>query len=266
MIDRFGRRIDYLRMSVTDRCNLRCRYCMPPEGVRPLRHEDVLSFEEIADVVRTAVGMGVTKVRLTGGEPLVRRGVVDLVAMLAAVDGIADLAMTTNATLLARFAAALKAAGLMRVNVSLDAVDPARYAEITRGGSVADVLAGIDAARAAGLTPVKLNCVVGESSDEPDARDVATLGARLGLEVRFIHTMDLAAGSFSVVEGGSGGDCPRCNRLRLTSDGYVRPCLLADLQFSVRRLGAREAIERAVAAKPAAGTQCTGALMHGIGG
>ncbi len=266
MIDRFGRRIDYLRVSVTDRCNLRCRYCMGPEGVEPLRHEDILSFEEIRDVVTEAAGMGVRKVRLTGGEPLVRRGVVELVGMLAAVEGVADLAMSTNGTLLAPLAGELKAAGLMRVNVSLDATDPARYAEITRGGRVADALAGIDAALAAGLTPVKLNCVVAESSGEPDARDVAALAAGRGLAVRFIHRMDLPSGRFTVVEGGRGGDCPSCNRLRLTSDGHVRPCLFADLSFSVRELGAAEALRRALDEKPAAGLRCTSTPMPRIGG
>ncbi|MGB2823689.1 MAG: radical SAM protein [Phycisphaerae bacterium] len=266
MIDRFGRTINYLRVSVTDRCNLRCRYCMPAEGVSLVPHSEILSFEEIEEVARAAVSMGVTKVRLTGGEPLVRRGIAGLVRMLAAIEGVGDLAMSTNGTLLAGLAADLKAAGLMRVNVSLDAVDPGRYAEITRGGDVGEVLAGIAAAEAAGLAPIKLNCVVSESSDEPDARDVARFGRSRGLEVRFIRMMDLVEGRFSVVEGGTGGNCRSCNRLRLTSDGYIRPCLFSDLRFSVRDLGAREAIRRAVAAKPPAGTSCTERLMHGIGG
>lgn len=266
MIDPFGRTIDYLRVSVTDRCNLRCRYCMPPGGLKPLRREDILSFAEIVEVVRTAVALGVRKVRLTGGEPLVRRGLPDLVAMLAGIEGIEDLAMTTNGTLLAPRAAALKSAGLMRVNVSLDAVDPGEYAEITRGGNVADVMAGIDAAVAAGLTPVKLNCVVEASAEEPNARGVREYAARGGLEVRFIRRMDLAGGSFQPVEGGMGGTCDLCNRLRLTSDGYVRPCLFAELRFSVRELGARQALLAALAAKPRAGTRCQTSFMPRIGG
>jgi len=266
MIDRFGRTIDYLRVSVTDRCNLRCHYCMPAEGVPLVSHNEVLSFEEIDEVVRAAVSMGVRKVRLTGGEPLVRRGVVDLVGMLARIEGIGDLAMSTNGVLLGGLAAGLKAAGLMRVNVSLDAIDPERYARITRGGDVRDVRAGIEAAAAAGLAPIKLNCVVSASSDEPDARDVARFGASKHLEVRFIRMMDLAEGTFSVVEGGTGGNCGLCNRLRLTSDGSVRPCLFSDLRFGVRELGAREALRRAVAEKPPTGTSCTEGLMHGIGG
>ena len=134
MFDRFDRRIDYLRISVTDKCNLRCIYCMPADGVKMVRHEDVLSFEEILDVARTAVGMGVRKVRLTGGEPLVRRGLLDLVSMIARIDGIADYSMSTNGVLLARYAGPLREAGLHRVNVSLDAVDPDRYRELTGGG------------------------------------------------------------------------------------------------------------------------------------
>lgn len=265
MFDRFDRKINYLRISVTDRCNLRCVYCMPEEGVPLIRHEDVLSYEEIGEVTRTAVAMGVVKVRLTGGEPLVRRGVVTLVSMLAEIPGIHDLAMTTNGIFLRQFARPLAQAGLHRVNVSLDALDPARYEEITRGGDIRRVLDGIEAARAAGLSPIKLNCVVQDSPDEPDARAVAAFAQESGLEVRFIRRMNLAAGDFSVVIGGSGGDCPRCNRLRLTSDGMVRPCLFSDIAFSVRDLGAGEAIRRAVEAKPESG-RTSRAMFHTLGG
>jgi len=268
MIDRFGRTIDYLRVSVTDRCNLRCVYCMPAEGIPPLRRKDILSFEEIAEVVAQAASLGVRKVRLTGGEPLLRRGLPKLVAMLARIPGVEDLAMTTNGTLLtARKAAALKAAGLMRVNISLDTSDPAEYARITRGGDLTDVVAGITSARMVGLAPVKLNCVVRSSADEPAARRVAGLAAAAGLTVRFIRRIDLAGGRFAPVDGeGSGGDCPSCNRLRLTCDGHVRPCLLSDLSFPVRDLGAREALLAALAAKPPAGTRCAGVPMPRIGG
>jgi len=266
MRDRFDRTIDYLRVSVTDRCNLRCRYCMPPGGVQLIRHEDVLNYEEIAAFVRQAVAMGVRKVRLTGGEPLVRRGVVTLVAMLAEIDGIEDLAMTTNGLLLGRFAADLHAAGLGRINVSLDAIDPARYARITRGGDVREALAGIEAAMAVGLEPIKINCVVERSSDEPDARDVAAFARDQGLAVRFIRRMELPSGRFHPVEGGEGGRCEQCNRLRLSSDGWVRPCLLSDGRFSVRELGAAEAIRRAVEAKPACGTVSETNRMYAVGG
>jgi len=266
MIDSFGRLINYLRISVTDRCNLRCQYCMPDGLARLLRHEEILSFEEIVEVARTAVGMGFTKVRLTGGEPLVRRDIEQLVAMLAKIEGIEDLAMSTNGILLGDHADALAAAGLHRVNVSLDSMDPQRYAQITGGGDLQRVLAGIGAARQAGLVPIKLNCVVTESSVEPDARAVARFAMDNGLEARFIHIMDFATGKFSVVEGGAGGDCPRCNRVRLSSDGMVRPCLFSDLAFSVREMGAAGALEQAIQEKPAAGNPCTHNWMHGIGG
>ena len=265
MLDPFNRRINYLRISVTDKCNLRCTYCMPEGGVPLIRHEDVLRFEEISTVAKTAVELGVDKVRLTGGEPLVRRGIVTLVKMLAGIDGISDLAMTTNGTLLAQFARPLAEAGLHRVNVSIDAIDPARYAAITRGGDVNSVLNGIDAARSAGLNPVKLNCVIQDSADEPDARAVAAYAADAGLPLRFIRRMNLGTGKFSVVVGGTGGDCPQCNRLRLSCDGMVRPCLFSDLRFSVRQLGAREAICRAVSHKPKCGTR-SDAAFHTIGG
>ena len=231
MIDSFGRRIDYLRISVTDRCNLRCTYCMPPEGVPLVWRPEILSYEEIAEVARTAAAMGVRKIRLTGGEPLVRHNLVGLVKMLATIDGIRDLAMTTNGILLPRHARSLAAAGLKRVNISLDATSPGRFAEITRGGDVRQVLAGIEAARQAGLRPIKLNCVVESNSSEPDAQDVAAFAEAAGLEVRFIRRMGLGEGAFTIVEGGRGGDCPRCNRLRLTSDGRIRPCLFSEPEF-----------------------------------
>jgi len=253
MIDSFGRLINYLRISVTDRCNLRCKYCMPDGLARLLRHEEILTFEEI-------------EVRLTGGEPLVRRDIEQLVAMLAKIEGIQDLAMSTNGILLADHADALAAAGLHRVNISLDSTDPQRYAEITGGGDVQQVFAGIEAAREAGLVPIKLNCVVTESSAETDALAVAQFARENDLEARFIHMMDFATGKFSVVEGGRGGDCPRCNRVRLSSDGLVRPCLFSDLTFSIRELGAAQALEQAIRQKPATGGPCTHNWMHGIGG
>ncbi len=266
MFDSFNRRIHYLRISVTDRCNLRCVWCMPEEGVTLVPHDEILSFEEIYEVARAAVEMGVDKVRLTGGEPLVRRGIVELVAMLAGIEGIKDLAMTTNGVLLGELAAPLREAGLQRVNVSLDALDPERFRELTRGGDIQHVLAGIAAAKAAGLAPIKLNCVVEQSSSESDARAVAEFAEKNGLEVRFIRRMDVHNADFSVVEGGTGGDCPQCNRLRLSSNGMVNPCLFSDLTFDVRELGASEAIRQAVEAKPETGHTGRHSGLYSIGG
>jgi len=266
MFDRYNRRINYLRVSVTDRCNHRCVYCMPEEGVTPVPHENVMSYEEIAQVVRVAVTMGIDKVRLTGGEPLVRKGIVTLVSMLARITGIRDLAMTTNGALLETYAKPLAEAGLHRVNISLDALDPDRYRQITRGGDLGRVLAGIEAARSAGLTPIKLNCVVNESSREPDAQAVARFARANDLQVRFIRRMNIAAGQFWPIEGGTGGNCRLCNRLRLSSEGVIRPCLFSDLGFSVRELGPGEAIRQAVRAKPQSGKISITNTFYNVGG
>ncbi|UCG50061.1 MAG: radical SAM protein [Phycisphaerales bacterium] len=266
MTDRFGRIIDQLRISVTDRCNLRCRYCMPASGVKLLRNTDILSFEEILDVARAAVGMGITKIRLTGGEPLVRRGVVHLVEKLASIDGLVDLAMTTNGTLLAEHARSVADAGLQRVNISLDTTDPHLYRQMTRCGDIRAVLAGIRAAQAARLHPIKLNCVVGGLLAGSDALSVKEFGRTNGLQVRIIRMMHFERGVFSVVEGGRGGDCRRCNRLRLSSDGSIRPCLFSDVFLSVRRLGPSKSIRLAVAKKPQAGGPCAHQWMYRIGG
>lgn len=266
MFDRFNRRIRYLRISITDRCNLRCRYCMPENGVQLMRREDILTLEEIAEVAKTAVRLGIDKIRLTGGEPLIRKGVIDLVAVLAGIPGVKDLALTTNGVLLKQMAAPLKAAGLHRVNVSLDAVDPERYRQITRGGELADVLAGIRAARDAGLDPIKINCVVFASSREADAAGVREYARRESLQVRFIRQMNLETGEFSVVEGGDGGNCSRCNRLRLTANGLIKPCLFDDQGFAVRELGAERALISAVQAKPMKGNVNITGKFYNLGG
>ena len=266
MYDRYRRNIHYLRISVTDRCNLRCRYCMPEKGIKLLRHEDILSYEEIVSFTRVAVEKGIDKVRITGGEPLTRKNIVYLIRLLAKVDGIKDLSLTTNGILLSEFAMPLKDAGLNRVNVSLDAVDPERYGEITRGGDFHRVMRGIDAAETAGLLPVKINCVVAKSSDEPDALGVKAFCESRKFHVRFIHRMDLETGEYAPVEGGTGGDCRLCNKLRLSSDGILRPCLFNDLSFNVRELGPEKAIEMAIDAKPECGTKSVRNRFHVIGG
>ena len=266
MYDSYNRRINYLRISVTDRCNLRCRYCMPADGISLLDHADILNFDELVDVTKTAVKMGFNKVRITGGEPLVRKGIVDLVGMIAKIGGINDLSMTTNGTLLAQFAGSLAKAGLMRINISLDTLDPRKFHEITRGGDLNSVLDGIDAAKKAGLEPIKINCVVSRSSGEPDAKSVAAFCADNNLQVRYIPQMDLKNGTFSSVEGGDGGDCLKCNRLRLTASGKIKPCLFNDLEFDVRKLGAEKAIETAIEYKPECGSLNHHGRFFNIGG
>jgi GTP 3',8-cyclase len=254
MYDRFERHIDYLRISVTDRCNLRCIYCMPAEGIQLMGHDDILSYNEIAEVARIAVGMGVSKIRITGGEPLVRRGIVSLVKLISEIPGLADLAMTTNGMLLGELAMPLKDAGLQRINVSLDTLDPEKFSRITRGGRVEDVLEGLRIAKAAGFSPIKLNCVTGELTDDDDIIRLKQYAEENGFQVRFIRQMDLNSGEFYLVEGGDGGNCSKCNRLRLTSNGLIKPCLFNAIGYSVRELGAREAITRALDNKPRCGT------------
>ena len=188
MKDKHGRTIDYLRISLTDRCNFRCIYCMPEEGVESLRHEDVLRIEEIERVVRVAAGMGVRSVRLTGGEPLVRKGVVDLVRAVAATPGIRNVSMTTNGVLLPQMADELKRAGLSRVNISLDTLDPAQFRQITRRGELSQTLAGMEAALAAGFNPVKVNAVVVRRLEQ-DVLAFAKLSIDRPLHVRFIEYM-----------------------------------------------------------------------------
>jgi cyclic pyranopterin phosphate synthase len=266
MLDQYGRQIDYLRVSVTDRCNLRCRYCMPEDGIQLLKHSDILSFEEITQIIRFAVERGVTNVRLTGGEPLIRRGIVNLVESIAAIEGIKDLAMTTNGILLSDSAKDLASAGLGRVNISLDTTDPDLYRKLTRGGDIEKVFSGIDAAAKAGLKPVKLNCVAGPHSTLSDVESVQEYGQRKGLDVRIIRQMSFATGCFSIVQGGTGGDCKQCNRLRLSSDGKIRPCLFSDTFYESRQLGPSEAIRRAVDHKPENGKPCGHAAMQAIGG
>lgn len=266
MLDHFNRKINYLRISVTDRCNLRCRYCMPEEGACMLKHSDILSYEEIRDVVAVSVALGIDKIRLTGGEPLVRRDIVDLVAMIAEVPGVKDIAMTTNGILLQKYAAALSKAGLHRVNISLDTVDPVQYREITRGGDIAGVFRGIEAARIAGLSPIKINCVVQNAADDPNAMLVKAFCDKHGLQARFIRQMELKTGHFSIVDGGSGGNCSVCNRLRLTSNGRMKPCLFSNLEFDIRELGIEKAIRMAVEGKPEKGSVNISNCFYNIGG
>ncbi len=311
--DAFNRPVNYLRISVTDRCNLRCIYCLPPQGVPLLPHEDILTYEEIASFVRAASTLGISKVRLTGGEPLVRAGLPGLVAMLAQIDGIDDISLTTNGILLADFARELKEAGLKRVNVSLDSLKPERYAAITRHGELDKVLKGIEKAKECTLEPVKVNVVVMEGVNDDEVTDFARLTMSEGWHVRFIELMPFggdnpplahsigkapsppkfvpvervmdrlqslgrlepslpprgngparyyrfpsARGTIGFITPISDHFCFNCNRLRLTADGKLRPCLLNDMEVDVHqhlRRGAateelKETIVGAIKSKP----------------
>lgn len=266
MLDKFNRNINYLRISITDRCNLRCLYCMPEEGINLITHNEIITFEEINDFVKIAVDYGINKVRITGGEPLVRKGAVNLVKMLSDINGIKDLSITTNGILLENYAKDLFNAGLKRINISLDTINSQKYCSITRGGDINKVFRGIEAAKEAGLNPIKINCVIKESVDEIDAVEVKNYCLKNNLQVRFIHQMDLEKGNFTTVVGGDGGNCESCNRLRLTSNGKLKPCLFNDLELDIRKLGYEEAIKQAIFLKPECGTFNIKSNFYNIGG
>ena len=270
MKDQFGREITYLRISVTDRCNLRCVYCMPEEGIPLVPHSQMLTYEEILDFTRYAVSRGITKVRLTGGEPLVRKGIQSLIHDLAAIPEIRDLGMTTNGIQLPQMSRDLKEAGLHRINISLDTLDAERYRTLTRGGEMGKVLEGIQAAKKAGFggpgSPIKINCVLLPDTGREEVEKLRAFTQKEGLELRLIHCMDLNHGTFTKVEGGDGGDCPQCNRLRLTSTGILKPCLFNNLGYDIRVLGAQKALDAALCNKPASGSTNTCESFNYLGG
>ncbi len=239
---------------------------MPENGISLVDHSQVLSYKEIVDFTKIAVNKGIKKVRITGGEPLVRRDITTLVSMLAEIDGIEDLSMTTNGTLLSDYAYDLKRAGLQRVNISLDTIDPEKYKALTKVGDINKVFEGIESAIKAGLFPIKINCVVENNRMEKDAEEVAQFAASKGLMVRFIPLMNLQNGHFGIVDGGDGGNCSICNRLRLTATGKLKPCLFSDLGFDVRVLGFEQAIEMALEKKPLKGGTNNSGCFYNIGG
>ncbi|NQT47546.1 MAG: GTP 3',8-cyclase MoaA, partial [Chloroflexi bacterium] len=302
MSDNFQRPINYLRISVTDRCNLRCVYCMPAEGISLLSHSEILSYEEIGMVVRAAAGIGINKVRVSGGEPLVRAGLVNLIRMLDQIEGIDDISLTTNGVLLKDQAAELKEAGLRRVNVSLDSLKRECFLKVTRHDKLTAVLEGIEEAKKVKLEPVKVNVVVMRGVNDDELPDFALL-SKEGWHIRFIELMPLLNGGIPMPEfvsaeemrhrlsplgylepcsaptgvgpakyyrlpGASGTIgfitpvtehfCFRCNRLRLTADGKLLPCLLSDQEIDLKhtlRTGAsleqiRDLVLKAIAAKP----------------
>jgi len=314
LIDSCHRPINYLRISVTDRCNLRCVYCMPPEGIQLLPMTELLTYEEIVTVAAVAADTGINKIRLTGGEPLVRLGFLDLVTKLAQVKEIDDISLTTNGVLLKNYALDLKQAGLNRVNISLDSLDRAKFERITRRDNLDKVLQGIEAAKRAGLNPVKINVVAMRGVNDDEILDFARLTVAEGWHVRFIELMPFvtdacsggcrgenkdyaqsqfisvreikerlnilgkleraksiagngparyfrlpgAVGTIGFISPVSQHFCANCNRLRLTADGKLRPCLLSDDEIDLRGLlrdsapqeALRQVIIEAVRMKP----------------
>lgn len=290
--DSFDRPINYLRISVTDRCNLRCVYCLPPGGIALLPHREILTYEEVATIAGLAAELGISKIRLTGGEPLVRAGLSDLVAMLAEIDTIDDISLTTNGVFLSECASELKQAGLNRVNVSLDSLNQDKFELITRHRKLSEVLEGIEAAKAYGLNPVKINIVAMRGINDDEVVDFANLTITEGWHVRFIELMPFAADNLpeGLSTGGKTGSCSpqfmpadeikkcfsslgilepcvpitgngpakyfrfshatgtigfispisqhfcfNCNRIRLTAEGKLRPCLLSDREIDLRQ-------------------------------
>lgn len=193
LVDNYGRKINYLRLSVTDRCNMRCRYCMPEAGVSKLGHDDILSYEQLFLLAQSAVSLGIEKIRVTGGEPLVRKGIVDFLARLAQLPGLKQLVLTTNGLFLPELAVSLKQAGVQRLNISLDSLQPERFAEITRRDELDRVLAGIAAAERQGL-PVKINMVVMRGVNDSEILDFAARTLESNCSVRFIEYMPVIKG------------------------------------------------------------------------
>lgn len=266
MLDRYNRRINYLRISVTDRCNFRCTYCMPAKGIPLKKHEDILTFDEITEIVKVGTIMGLSKIRLTGGEPLVRKDLPVLVKMISEIKGITDIGLTTNGVFLPQLALQLKDAGLNRVNISLDTLNPEKFKRITRTGNLEDVLKGIDAAIEADLQPVKINFVRIPGVNEKDEEEVREFCNKKDLQIRFIRQMNLKTGEFSSVENGYGGICEICNRLRLTADGYIVPCLHSELRYNIKEMGIKEAFLKAVEFKPEKGMGTASHEFSNIGG
>lgn len=293
MLDRHDREISYLRLSVTDLCNLRCQYCMPDEGVWKLDHADILSVEEIEEIVRAAVACGICKVRVTGGEPLVRRGVLEICRRIAAIEGVGELCITTNGVLLPKYAKELRLAGVNRLNVSLDTLRPTVYRSITRVGTLQNVLDGLKVAKEAGFRHIKLNCVLIGGVNDNEIADFVDLTEREDYEVRFIELMPIGEcagwnqrrfipaervleavpaleptamsgvarlyrvpgwkGAVGLIRPMSACFCPMCNRIRITADGRLKPCLHSNQEILLQGLhGAalQEAIANAILEKP----------------
>jgi len=201
LIDPFNRKIEYVRVSVTDKCNYRCDYCMPEQGVHPDgHHSEYLSYDELARIIKAFVNLGVAKIRITGGEPLVRKNLDYLVSEISGYDGLEDIALSTNAHHLAREAEALHKAGVTRANISIDSLKPKRFAHITRGGDLAKVLAGVDKALAVGMHPIKFNMVVMKGTNDDEIEAMVDYGLEKGVEVRFIETMPIGPAGVSMMD------------------------------------------------------------------
>jgi len=293
MKDSFGRDIYYLRMSVTDRCNLRCVYCMPEEGVEKLKREELLSIEEIIEIVRASSTCGITKVRLTGGEPLVRDGIMEICRKVSVMPGICELCLTTNGILLPKYVDELKAAGVTRLNISLDSLDPVTYKKITRTGTLEGALSGVYAALNTGFNAVKINAVLMGGVNDDEIFELLSLTRKFNAHVRFIEMMPIGEtaewagtryvsvsrvleiapmlaelgeegvaklyrlpdglGTVGLISPISSHFCPTCNRVRVASDGKLKPCLHSSEEIDLRGLSGKaleDVIGAAIFGKP----------------
>lgn len=295
MIDRLGRDITYLRISLTDKCNLRCRYCMPEEGVCKRSHHEMMNEDEIVTAVEVAASLGIRKIRLTGGEPLVKKNIVSICRRVAAVEGIKEVCLTTNGILLPELAKELRQAGVNRVNLSLDTLDPEKYAYITRIGKLEQFQAGLEAALEAGFDKVKINAVLIGGFNDDEIEALANLTMEYPVDMRFIELMPIqdhdefgkdaylpyskvleklpqavpvehdggvaklyrlqgAKGNIGLISPISAHFCGECNRLRLTADGKLKPCLHAPDEYAIKGLdreGMKAVFQQAIWNKPA---------------
>ena len=295
MIDSYGREITYLRLSVTERCNLRCRYCMPEDGICKKSHDAMLTEEEMIHAVEAAASLGIQKLRITGGEPLIKKNILSICRKAAAVEGIEEVCLTTNGTLLPQYANALKAAGVSRVNISLDTLDPQKYAHITRWGTLDQAMNGLHAALDAGFEKIKINAVLIGGFNDDEIVPLAELTKQYPVDVRFIELMPIqdhdefgegafipckqvvqqlpealslprtegvaqlyrlpgALGNIGLISPVSRHFCASCNRIRLTADGKLKPCLHSEQEFSIKGLdkaGMLAQFQAAILAKPA---------------
>lgn len=239
---------------------------MPEGEVMHIPDNQIITIEEIVSIVKTAVALGINKFRITGGEPLVRQDIATIVQAITRIPGIEDLGLTTNGIRLANQASTLYSAGLRRINISLDTLDADDYEYITRGGTLSKVIDGIFAAKKAGFNPIKINAVMPAPANQDRAQALRDFCTRHNLSLRLIRQMSLDKGEFAVVEGGTGGNCKICNRLRITADAKVKPCLFSRLEYDCRVLGIAQALQLAVDNKPETGTKNPGNYFYTIGG
>ena len=258
MYDHFNRNITYLRISVTSRCNLRCTYCMPSEGIKLKARGMILSHEEIIAIAQSAVKLGITKIRLTGGEPLIRKNICFLIHSLKSIPGMKEVTLTTNGVTLEQMARDLKNSGLDRINISLDTLNPEKYEKLTRGGNIVKVLTGIDAVSKAGFKNTKLNMVLIPGFNQNEVEDMVLFCRENGLKLQRINHYSLYDRNSSNhgYEAERPMACEHCNRIRLTADGKLKPCLFSNQEYLIDFEDIADSIKQAILSKPEKGTGC----------